>query len=155
MKKIGYLAMSLAMVLSATCYASLPSNEITIGGIQIGSPITKVFATYGQPTRTEDQGYKYYYYGKTISLRTNGKSNALVDYLSSTGNNGWNTPAGIHVGSTRKDVVNAYGTPDNAYQNKGVMFFSYQNKDNQLQSLNFKIKNDKVIEMYLEWTSAL
>jgi hypothetical protein len=32
MKKIGYLAMSLAMVLSATCYASLPSNEITTGG---------------------------------------------------------------------------------------------------------------------------
>ena len=155
MKKIGFTAISLALIMSATCYASLPSNDIAIGGIQIGSPIAKVFATYGQPTRTENQGYKYYYYGKTISVRSNGKTNELVDFIKSTGNNGWNTPAGIHVGSTRKEVVNAYGTPDSAREFKGVMFFTYQNRDNALQSLNFKINNDKVIEMYLEWASAL
>ena len=155
MKKIGFTAVFLALIMSATCYASLPSNEIAIGGIQIGAPIANVFAAYGQPTRTENQGYKYYYFGKTICIRSNGKANELVDYLNSTGNNGWNTPAGIHVGSTRKEVVNAYGTPDSASEFKGIMSFAYKNRDNELQSLNFKIKNDKVVEMYLEWASSL
>lgn len=76
-------------------------------------------------------------YGNTVVIWMGGasaSSTPKVDLIVVSTNNGFATPEGIHVGSTSREVIEAYGQPDFNYNNRGNTIA----RRNQPQMLMYK-----------------
>ena len=62
-----------------------------------------------------------------------------------TANNGFSTPSGIHVGSTRSEVIGTYGEPDIHYGD--ALYY----KTDSGVNLVFHMRNGRVASMNLGW----
>ena len=112
--------------------ASVPDEEVSLGGVYYGASIDYVRGIYGAPSKvsTTNQHPLWrgwidtYYYGGTVDITF---CNALMIHADCKGNNGWATPAGITVGMDRETVLRLYGEPDR--KEKGNFFYQSESND--------------------------
>ena len=111
------------MMTGAVCSASIPANQLEIGGIKYGATTSDVERICGQPLRVEKKNkhgvekieYKYYDFeikfinGKVCEIEVDDHSNAR-------------TAAGIGVGSTVSDVERIYGRADSIHKDKYIYY---------------------------------
>ena len=160
MKKSLLLAAMLTLC-SATCFATIPTSELAIGGIVPGNSPSYVQSVFGAPTKFK---HGTDYYGRTVEREiffTYGKSFKIRFYddfaisIVSKANNGLSTPSGIHVGSSVTEVKRTFGTPDKLppYLRNKKDILRYIDEPYSRELL-LKIKNGKVIEMTLSPAEA-
>ena len=155
MKK-GLLLAAMLTLCNASCFATIPTSELAIGGIITGNDQNYVRSVYGAPTKMEYRTTPYsntkndvtYTYGNSFSIRF---YNDFALSIISKGNNGISTPSGIHVGSTFGEVKKLYGKPDpspdrNYFGLNGLI--CYTDKA-YTRVLELKIKKGKVVLMQL------
>ena len=102
-----------AMTLSATQFI----NELSLGGVRINMSYDDVIKKYGHPSREAKSGTqlvsKIIYYGDSVQINIDRSQEGRVIGITTTANNGWNTPAGVHVGMKLDEAVKIYGQPSN------------------------------------------
>ena len=93
------------------------------------------------------------HYGDSVYLYAHSDSPSgpfKIVMINITANNGFATPAGIHVGSTRADVIKAYGQPDIRFApNHPELWY----KPGNGLDMVFRIKNGVVTRIGLGWNS--
>lgn len=164
--RVVVLAAMLSSMLWGSVWANsrvVPDSEFNINGLRITEKLSNVQAIYGQPTETKvitnvsPEGHKtqekVLSYGSGLHITT--------DYL---GKYVWNvtitdpkfsTPKGIHVGSSKKDVVRTYGDPHGVFPKGDTMYYAYYNIKSMPQGyganarLYIGIKDNKVVSMEL------
>ncbi len=135
----------LSIILSCTiCFAEIPSSEVALGGIQLGSSPEYVKSVYGEPT-SYDKGNSdsiIYNYNGTFKLMF--ASGKYMYWMETTANNGIKTPSGIAVGMN-VSVLDRYGD---------VYYEKYENGVHQKAFwaqgrivLIFGIVNNKIISI--------
>lgn len=146
MKKILLAAITGAMILAAsTCFATVPADQLVLGGIQYGASISEVEKAYGQPRKSEREMKPYgekveYKYGNTLEFEfVNGKLVKIKadDYSDAR------TKANIGLGTDVAALKNAYGNPDTVHEEDYIYYAAGQ----QGIGLEFEIKYGKVTEI--------
>ena len=115
---------------TTTAFAQIADSEAVLGGIRPTTSLDYIKEIYGEPTNESaaeyalawDEYTKTVEYGNSVNILTsspneNGPYKVLKIKVYS--NNGFTTPRGLHVGSTRKEVYAAYGKPDR-FQEQGI-----------------------------------
>lgn len=146
MKKMLLTAISGVMILAAsTCSATVPTDQLVLGGIQYGSSISAVESAYGMPRKSEREMKPYgekieYKYGNTLEFEfINGKVTEIKadDYSDAR------TKAGIGLGMDASALKNAYGAPDYIHEEDYIYYAEGQ----QGIGLKFEVKYGKVTEI--------
>jgi len=146
MKKMLLTAISGVMILAAsTCSATVPADQLVLGGIQYGSSISAVESAYGMPRKSEREMKPYgekieYKYGNTLEFEfINGKVTEIKadDYSDAR------TKAGIGLGMDASALKNAYGAPDYIHEEDYIYYVAGQ----QGIGLKFEVKYGKVTEI--------
>ena len=115
MKKIFSLVLMLLMITGfSVCHATISTDRMNAGGINLGQSISQVVSMYGQPTD------KFKPDGNLLDTYTwdNGKINLTVLFSKGVAfdirvfKDGISTSDGIHVGMSVSDVKRILGTPD-------------------------------------------
>ena len=160
MKKILTLLTSTVFLTGATAMAQIPLSEISLGGVAPKTDRAYVQEIYGEGNASPVQ-YDYrqgYYsaslkYGDSVEIWSNSPTadgEQVVTFMIVRANNGFATPKGIHVGSTLKEVLAAYGRPDgrtvNIKPDKKPKILNYKAYDSAV-NISFMTKNDIVTEI--------
>lgn len=152
MRKILLITMLLLSFCSAS-FAKIADEHFAIGGIYAGQGISQVKAIYGEPVKTDGfQDYKFFEYGKNDTRFTIRFKSNIVDSVYVAGNNGIATVDGIKVGSTKEELLKAYGQADFYYlgrdapkQHPDSEFFRYFPTSGKNIWLNFEVRYGKVL----------
>ena len=146
------------LCIGGVAMANLATNEGALGGITPGSDVEYVTEIYGIPDVDGPAKYvaawseygKVVKYGDSVSFWCTGKSENGPFHVMSmciSANNGFATPRGIHVGSTRREVYRAYGKPT-VNQNNGKDWWYNVNRRGNIV---FHFKGDVVNSINLGW----
>ena len=134
-----------ALLAGSTCFASIPADQIELGGIPYGSSISAVENAYGRPRKAEREMKSYgekveYEYGNSLEFEfINGKLTKMkADDFSDA-----KTKAGIGLGADMAMVKKAYGEPDYIHEED----FIYYADGLQGVGLKIEIKYGKVTEI--------
>ena len=138
--------------------ADLATDEGYLGGIYPGADTTYITEIYGTPDEETPAKYteawqeytKHIKYGNSVSFYCTGKSANgpfHVAMIHISANNGFATPRGIHVGSTRRDVYNAYGQPFVNQGNGQHLWYKVQG----MGSMVFHFRGNIVESINLGW----
>ena len=146
MRKMLLTAITGAMLLAAsTCSATVPADQLVLGGIQYGAPISAVESAYGMPRKSEREMKPYgdkveYKYGNTLEFEfINGKVTKIkADDFSDA-----KTKAGIGLGMDATALRNAYGAPDAIHEEDQIYYAAGM----QGIGLKFEVKYGKVTEI--------
>ena len=116
MKKIFALTVLIVAVFSNVCLAYTPL-EFSLGGLSLNNTYSDVMRMYGTPTRNLG-GYsqmvsKVIFYGSNVEIGFLGEK---IRYIVTTADNGWATPAGVHVGMYFDEVAKIYGADFTMYE---------------------------------------
>ena len=109
MKKILAVAVLIVAIFTNVCFAYTPL-EFTLGGLTLNNTYNDVIKMYGAPTRKLN-GYSQMVsnvvmYGNNVEIGFLGDK---IRYIVTTADNGWTTPAGVHVGMYFDEVAKIYG----------------------------------------------
>lgn len=146
MKKMLLSVVAGSLILAAsTCFATVPSDQLVLGGVQYGASISEVETAYGQPRKSEREMKSYgekveYKYGNTLEFEfVNGKLVKIkADDFSDA-----RTKAGIGLGADVAALKNAYGAPDAVHEEDYIYYAAGQ----QGIGLKFEVKYGKVTEI--------
>ena len=146
MKKVMLSVLTGAMVLAgSTCFATVPVDQLVLGGIQYGASISAVESAYGAPRKSEREMKPYgdkveYEYGNSLEFEfLNGKVVKIkADDFSDA-----KTKAGIGLGMDAAALKNAYGAPDVIHEEDHIYYAAGQ----QGIGLKFEVKYGKVTEI--------
>lgn len=140
-QKILTLAAGL-LCLGNMAMASMAPGEDSLGGLSLGNHRDYVTQIYGEPDKTTGvfeqrygprYGEKVQYGDSVVMLFTSfydKEGPFILSYIHISANNGFSTPKGIHVGSTKNEVYRAYGKPDLTQKGKdNLVLWSYKVKD--------------------------
>lgn len=134
-----------ALLAGSTCFASIPADQIELGGIPYGASISAVENAYGRPRKAEREMKSYgekveYEYGNSLEFEfINGKLTKMkADDFSDA-----KTKAGIGLGADMAMVKKAYGEPDYIHEED----FIYYADGLQGVGLKIEIKYGKVTEI--------
>ena len=151
MKKV-LLALLLSLSVVSVADAKVSEDRIAIGGIQAGQTPAQVVAVYGEPVSRS--GNDYWFYNKTGSTSFEIRFvNNAVHHVRTSGNTGLATPDGIKVGSSKDDIINAYGQPDMYEKGGGFKthpdsyFYRYYPTNGKTIWLDFEVRYGKVLRM--------
>lgn len=169
MKKKVLGLLGLALCLNLTAMAKIPSDDISLGGICPDYTIDYVQSIYGEGDYTPvSYDYRTELYTSAVSYGGTaefwadaGSADAQqkVTLIKITANNGFATPKGIHVGSTKKDVLSAYGMPDSGMSRgnkksintrgpgKYPEILQYRALEKPAKNICFYIQNGVVVEI--------
>ena len=146
MKAMLLTAITGAMILAAsTCCATVPADQLVLGGIEYGAPISAVESAYGAPRKSEREMKPYgekieYKYGNSLEFEfINGKVTEIKadDYSDAR------TKAGIGLGMDAAALKNAYGAPDAVHEEDHIYYAAGM----QGIGLKFEVKYGKVTEI--------
>lgn len=155
MKKILLLTAA-ALCAGTIAMARVPNDEGAMGGIVPGMTKEEVIAIYGAPKEGKvtwaaawgpHAEAQIIGYGDSVTMncvRDSGRP-FRVTMIHITANNGFSTPSGIHVGSTRSEVIGTYGEPDIHYGD--ALYY----KTDSGVNLVFHMRNGRVASMNLGW----
>lgn len=146
MKKVLLAVLTGVTVLSAsTCFATVPADQLVLGGIPYGASISAVESAYGRPRKSEREMKPYgekveYKYGNKLEFEfINGKLMKIkADDFSDA-----KTKAGIGLGTDVDTLKNTYGAPDAIHEEDFIYYAAGQ----QGIGLKFEIKYGKVTEI--------
>jgi hypothetical protein len=146
MKKLLLSVITGSVILAgSTCFATVPADQLVLGGIQYGASISAVERAYGAPRKSEREMKSYgekveYKYGNTLEFEfVNGKVTKIkADDFSDA-----KTKAGIGLGMDAAALKNAYGAPDAVHEEDYIYYAAGQ----QGIGLKFEIKYGKVTEI--------
>ena len=105
---ISIICAVLTLLSCALCCAEIPSSEVALGGIALGSSPEYVKNVYGEPTSYDfgpGDSIIYNYNGTFKIMFASGK---YMYWMETTANNGIKTPSGISVGMNAS-VLDRYG----------------------------------------------
>ena len=156
-KKISTLCMLATICASSVCFASIPDSELYIGGIGIGTTNQEVQTLYGDPWALETQGknhalwkgeVKTYEYGKEKTYKVTFNNDKVIQVYSKA-NNGLETPAGLHVGMDKEDVLDFYAEPDitQDFDGKYKWFYKSETDEHKGMSIVIDKETEKVKEI--------
>lgn len=127
------------------CFASISEDQVSLGGISIGSSTEYVKSIYGYPD-TEEVNYNHPLFTGRVDVYTYGNSFKItfadnqVVHIYTAANNGIGTPAGITVGMTSSTLTNVYGAADSIHNGN----YFYHTSNNPYKGLLFITKNGKI-----------
>ena len=109
--------MMVSVMVSAVCYAQISKEDLNIGGIYFGQPMSDVINKLGAPVRrisTPPAGSApvFRYGNNEIGVRGSEKSPVRGVWVVTGNGDGLFTSRGITVGSTYDEVIKAYGKAD-------------------------------------------
>lgn len=164
----------LAILAAALCagsvaMAAVPDDSIALGGIVTGMTKADVEEIYGaseelipyQYVRTTGVYTEKIGYGDSVVVWLTGQSASetpKVDGVVVSANNGFTTPEGIHVGSTKQEVLDTYGEPDIDYskyhntvsptaRKRNRQTLTYKGANAFYKVMNFTLENGVVTEI--------
>ena len=146
MKKMLLSVITGSMVLvGSTCSATIPADQLVLGGIQYGASISAVESAYGAPRKSEREMKPYgdkveYKYGNTLEFEfLNGKVVRIKadDYSDAK------TKAGIGLGMNAAALKNAYGAPDVIHEEDHIYYAAGM----QGIGLKFEVKYGKITDI--------
>ena len=120
-------------------------TELSLGGMDLDETMQDMYDKLGKESYTKsDDGRTYYYYQDSVRVGfTDGKVTSLVsDGTKST------TKRGIHEGSTRQEVINAYGDSASKFNYDNMELYEYTAKslDGRDGILRFAINSQGKVE---------
>ena len=146
MKKVLLSVITGSMILAgSTCSATVPADQLVLGGIQYGASISAVESAYGAPRKSEREMKPYgdkveYEYGNSLDFEfLNGKVVKIKadDYSDAK------TKAGIGLGMDAADLKNAYGAPDAIHEEDHIYYAAGM----QGIGLKFEVKYGKITDI--------
>ena len=146
MKKMLLSVVTGSMILAgSTCSATVPADQLVLGGIQYGASISAVESAYGAPRKSEREMKPYgdkveYEYGNSLEFEfLNGKVVKIKadDYSDAK------TKAGIGLGMDVAALKNAYGAPDAIHEEDHIYYAAGM----QGIGLKFEVKYGKITEI--------
>lgn len=165
MKKKVLFMMAVALCAGEISLAAVPLNSAALGGVASGMTQEDIESIYGpadvlipyELNRREGGYVSKLGYGNTVVIWMGGASayaTPKVEIVVVSANNGFATPEGIHVGSTSREVIEAYGQPDFDYSNRGntiargnhVKTLMYKTTEGR-HRMSFMLKNGVVTEI--------
>ncbi len=160
MKKwIVPLLASACLVSAMPAFAKVATSDLVLGGVALQSQLSELEALYGTPTKHTATGfwYRLAYYGDTLLVTIEAKtaeekanhSLSRVYGISVKSQNGMATPKGIRVGSTKSEVLAAYGHPDATQRREFYDSWVYRDGDNPREAslLVLRFVGDVVTEL--------
>ena len=146
MKKVLLTVLTGAAVLAgSTCFATVPADQLVLGGIPYGASISAVESAYGTPRKSEREIKPYgekveYKYGNSLEFEfVNGKLVKIkADDFSDA-----KTKAGIGLGTDATTLKNTYGAPDAVHEEDYIYYAAGQ----QGVGFKFEVKYGKVTEI--------
>ena len=133
------------LCLGHVAMASIAKEDCSLGGLSMGNDIDYVTQIYGAPDKSTGvmkqkvgPSYANYYnkieYGDSVELlftAAEADEPLTLSYIRILADNGFSTPKGIHVGSTKRDVYKAYGQADlvQKYKKNNTVLWSYKVRD--------------------------
>ena len=158
-RKISALVAGLLLI-GNVAMAKLATDEGALGGIAPGTDLDYVVEIYGTPNEDPEPKFAIAYdmytkmvkYGDSVSFyctsnSASGPFDVVMIHISA--NNGFATPRGIHVGSTRQEVYRAYGMPYINQGNGQHLWYSVEKRGNMV----FHFKGNRVESISLGWNS--
>ena len=160
MKKKVLAVLAGMLCMGNVVMADLATDEGYLGGICPGTDTSYITEIFGTPDEETPAKYteawqeytKHIKYGNSVSFYCTGKSvNGPFDVvmIHISANNGFATPRGIHVGSTHRQVLAAYGHPDINQLNGKHLWYNFRNGANMV----FHFKGDIVESINLGWNA--
>ena len=156
------LTLTLALLLfTSTCFAKITTDDLCIGGISFGQPISEVIAKYGEPEKVSGrwESFSYIFSGLKGSIEVSGGD--TVTWARIRGNSRYATKAGIRIGSTSDEVETAYGTArhhvftrdenDNPIHINALQYTAFVLENNYRRGIELTFvldKNKKVNDIY-------
>ena len=146
MKKMLLSVITGSMILAgSTCSATVPADQLVLGGIQYGASISAVESAYGAPRKSEREMKPYgdkveYEYGNSLEFEfLNGKVVKIKadDYSDAK------TKAGIGLGMDSAALKNAYGAPDVIHEEDHIYYAAGM----QGIGLKFEVKYGKITDI--------
>ena len=133
------------IIACSTCSATVPADQLVLGGIQYGASISAVESAYGAPRKSEREMKPYgdkveYKYGNTLEFEfLNGKVVRIKadDYSDAK------TKAGIGLGMDAAALKNAYGAPDVIHEEDHIYYAAGM----QGIGLKFEVKYGKITDI--------
>ena len=112
--KISVLCCLIIICLSSMCFASIPSSELCLDKIKVGTSRQKITELQGTPIK-EEQYTKHALWKGNIKICDYKKENIVFAnnqaiLINTTSD--LETPSGLHVGMTKEDVLDLYSVPD-------------------------------------------
>lgn len=146
MKKIiGVMFLCLSILIALpyqTGQARIADAQVALGGITYRSDINRVIRIYGRPSKIMSSGSIYCWGTSFEVFNDSGK----VMGITTTANNGIETPAGIHVGMAESVITQTYGrAEDTGTDSSGRKYYGYSSSNNGC--FIFRTKNGKIVEI--------
>lgn len=165
MKKIC-LTIIFAVMFSIIGFAhSMPSSELAVGGISLGSTLGYVKSVYGEPAQTENFSFPIgssrmyratYVYGPLLTISGRILSSSPPEeqeyavYEVALQANNLSTPSGITVGMPYSKVVALFGEGKYYFDSsKNRVGYVYQMPRSLKEMILYLDKDNTVVEIYL------
>lgn len=141
------------VITTGICSASVPDEQVALGGISYQSSSSYVKSIYGEPDRVtstnNDPLYKTvekYYYGNSFLVEF---SNSKAVWISISAHNGLATPAGVEVGMKMSTLHDVYGPPTKVARDRNgkVTMYYYGSYKSEYIGLRFDIKNETITKI--------
>ena len=149
---IPAMVFSLIVAMSSFAFATvlntgmLYENDVALGGITLGMTKSAVAVIDHGYVRSEGARLVTWKYGGTFSIEF---SDAYVNSVKTTANNGIQTPSGIHVGSSVNDVWRSYGKPWMIRHDNGARTYWYHTMEDR--KFFIEIRDDTVTRITMAY----
>lgn len=108
-KSVLSVITALAIMVTATCFARISTDDLIIGGLYPGQPWSEVISIYGQPNMRQGTNEYIFWVNKgKILLRIENEHVVFINVLNGT----TPTTRGISRGVSKQEIINIYGQPD-------------------------------------------
>ncbi|MBQ7515194.1 MAG: hypothetical protein IJS96_02825 [Schwartzia sp.] len=147
MKKLLTAAIAAGMMMTATtALASLPSEEIAIGGIAPGATVEEAKTAFGAPVFEKKNGMTF---GNGVVIDTKKKAPGIVHEIEADEHCAAATPAGVKVGMSADVLSEKYGEADRVEIEFGDTEYKYYSHDGQLK-MEFEVENGIITKIECE-----
>lgn len=143
-KKISALICGALMAFGSIAMASVSSDEVMLGDIQPGDPISAVRNIYGEPLQIV--GEKWIYKGFYIEIDDDRPG--YVDEIA-TRDPGFATQAGVIVSMSESALNENYGRADRTDYDDGNVEYTYYSRDGRYK-MQFDVRNGIIIKIACE-----
>ena len=147
MKKIFAILCGIIISISAAnCSATVPKDEIAIGGIRPGITANELISIAGNPVSRNDKGNEWYYNGFKVEFDDDAPN--FIDEIT-TRENSFPTPGGVYVGYEDSILTRIYGTADQVKRKHDATVYTYYSADHS-RKMKFKVVNGVIVQITCE-----
>ena len=147
MKKFLSVLCGAVMTFSAAnCSATVPNDEIAIGGVRPGVTTNELINLKGQPLSKNYDGDEWIYDGFKVEFDKDAPN--FVEEIK-TRENAYPTPGGVFVGYGADILTKIYGTADKVKTKYNATVYTYYSSDYS-REMKFKVINGAIVEIICE-----